>query len=126
MPTTAAAYGLDSVTIFEPEANIAAGVQYIKHLQNIYRKVDDEMEQQKFILASYNAGPAHILDAMALAEKYGKDPHVWYDNVEYYLMKKSDPVYYEDPVVKFGFYRGGQACKYVENVLNTYRKYLTR
>lgn len=126
MPTTAAAYGLDSITVFDPEANIAAGVQYIKHLQNIYRKVDDEMEQQKFILASYNAGPAHILDAMALAEKYGKDPHVWYDNVEYYLMKKSDPVYYEDPVVKFGFYRGGQARKYVENVLNTYQRYLTR
>lgn len=126
MPTTAAAYGLDSVTVFEPEANIAAGVQYIRHLQNIYRSVEDEMEQQKFILASYNAGPAHILDAMALAEKYGKDPHVWYDNVEYYLMKKSDPAYYEDPVVKFGFYRGGQARKYVENVLNTYQKYLTR
>ena len=126
MPTTASVYGLDSLTVFDPEASIAASVQYIRYLQNIYRKVEDETEQQKFILASYNAGPAHILDAMALAEKYGKNPHVWYDNVEYFLMKKSDPAYYNDPVVKFGFYRGGQARKHVENVLNTYQKYLTR
>lgn len=124
MPVTALRYGLDSTNVFNPEKNIAAGVQYIKYLQRVYRHVEDKEEQQKFILASYNAGPAHILDAMALAKKYGKHPDIWYDNVEYYLMKKSEPEYYNDEVVKYGLFRGGQTRRYVQSVFETYQNYI--
>ena len=124
MPQTALDFGVDQYEIENPEKNIAAGVEYIKSLNMIYRRIADKEERIKFILASYNCGPAHILDAMALAEKYGKNPHVWYDSVEYYLAKKSDPEFYNDPVVKYGFFRAKEPIRYVPNVLDTYNKYM--
>ncbi len=126
MPRTAENFGLDNTTIFEPELNIEAGVQYIKSLNLVFRRVENNEERIKFILAAYNSGPAHILDAMALAAKYGKNPQVWFNNVEYFLLKKSDPQFYNDPVVKYGYFRGKVTVKYVQNILDTYSKYLNR
>lgn len=126
MPQTARDFGVDASNITDPEKSIEAGVEYIKSLNMIYRKIEDKDERIKFILASYNSGPAHILDAMALAEKYGKNPHIWFDNVEYYLAKKNDPQFYKDPVVKYGIFRAKETLRYVPNVLNTYEKFLER
>ena len=91
-----------------------------------FRKIEDENERIKFIFGAYNSGPAHVIDAMALAKKYGKDPHLWFGNVEYFLDKKSDPNFFNDPVVKYGKFRASQTIAYVENTLETYRKYLER
>ena len=124
MPQTALNFGVSRYEIENPEKNIAAGVEYIKSLDMIYRKISDKEERIKFILASYNCGPAHILDAMALAEKYGKNPHIWFNNVEYYLVKKSEPEFYNDPVVKYGYFRAKEPIRYVPNVLDTYNKYM--
>ena len=126
MPRTAANFGLDKRTILNPEKNIEAGVQYIKSLNLSFRKVENKDERIKFILAGYNSGPAHIIDAMALAKKYGKDPYVWFNQVEYFLLKKSDPEFYNDPVVKYGSFGGKQTVRYVQNTLDTYEKYLRR
>jgi len=124
MPQTALDFGANKDDIENPEKNIAAGVEYIKSLSMIYRKIEDKDEQIKFVLASYNCGPAHILDAMALAKKHGKNPHIWYDNVEYYLKKKSDPKFYNDPVVKYGYFQAKEPIRYVPFVLSTYHKYI--
>ncbi|HOK35952.1 MAG TPA: transglycosylase SLT domain-containing protein [Paludibacteraceae bacterium] len=126
MPQTAAQFGLDKSDIFNPEKNIEASIQYIKSLNMAFSQVVDKNERIKFIIASYNSGPSHILDAMALAQKYGKNPHIWFDNVEVYLLEKRNPEYYNDPVVKKGYYRGTETVRYVENVLDTYEKYLKR
>ena len=126
MPRTAANFGLNKHTILNPERNIEAGVQYIKSLNLSFRKVENKDERIKFILAGYNSGPAHIIDAMALAKKYGKDPYVWFNQVEYFLLKKSDPEFYNDPVVKYGSFGGKQTVRYVQNTLDTYEKYLRR
>jgi Predicted soluble lytic transglycosylase fused to an ABC-type amino acid-binding protein len=126
MPRTAARFGLDSSTIFNPEKNVEAAVQYIKSLNLTFRKVEDENERIKFIIGAYNSGSAHVIDAMALAKKYGRDPHLWFDNVEYFLEKKSDSIFYNDPVVKYGRFRASQTIAYVENTFETYRKYLER
>lgn len=123
MPRTAAIFGLNRRTIFNAEKNIEAGVQYIKSLNLSFRKIQDKNERIKFILAAYNSGPAHVLDAMALAEKYGKNPYVWFGSVEYYLQKKSEPKYYNDPVVKYGRFRGKETISYVVKTLSTYHKY---
>ena len=60
---------------------------------------------------------------MALAVKHGKNPHLWFNNVEYYVLKKSEPEYYNDPVVKYGRFRGKETVAYVKNTLETYYKY---
>lgn len=123
MPRTAAHFGLKYSEILDPEKNIDASVQYIKSLNLLFRKVDNTEERVKFILASYNSGPAHIMDAMALARKYGKNPYIWYGHVEYYLSKKHEPEFYNDEVVKFGAFRSGVTLRYVRNTLETFRKY---
>ena len=124
MPRTAAKYGLDSVTIHDPERSIEAGVQYIKRLNMIFARVEDSEERIKFILAGYNAGPGHVLDAMALAEKYGENPYVWDGAVSKYLLLKNKPEYYKDPVCHCGFFRGKHTVRYVTDVYRTYEKYL--
>jgi len=123
MPGTGAKYGLDSITIFQPEPAIQASVQYIKALNLIYRSIEDPEERIKFILASYNAGPAHILDARALASKYGENQNSW-SIVEKYLLLKNKPEYYNDEVCKFGYFRGKHTVRYVGDVFDTYNHYL--
>lgn len=126
MPSTAREFGLDNQTFSNPESNIAAGVEYIKSLNMIYRKIEDKDERIKFILASYNSGPAHIIDAMALAEKYGKSRYIWFDHVEYYLSKKNKPEFYQDPVCKYGKFGPKETLRYVPFVLDTYARYLRK
>ena len=126
MPHTASNFGLDRNTKFDPERNIEAGVQYIKSLNLAFSQVENKEERIRFILAAYNSGPAHVLDAMALAKKYGKNPHVWVNQVEFFLLKKSQPEFYNDPVVKYGYFKGSETVKYVRNTLGTYSKYMKR
>ncbi len=122
MPTTAQRYGVDSLS--PPLQNINAGVQYILWLNGILTdKISDPVERQKFVIASYNVGLGHILDARRLAKKNGKDPNVWNDNVDFYLLNKSDPTYYRDPVVKYGYCRGQETYKYVAEIFDRYNHY---
>ncbi len=123
MPSTGEQFGIDIFS--SPENNIRAGIKYIQWLQNIFEdKVPDKDERIKFVLAAYNVGPGHVLDARALARKNGRDPDIWDDNVAYYLLKKSDPKYYHDPVVEHGFCRGEEPYNYVIEVLDRYDHYL--
>ena len=83
----------------------------------------DEDQKIKFILASYNVGYGHITDARNLAEKFGKDPNRWEDNVDYYLLNKSNPKFYRDEIVKYGYCRGTEPYKYVYAILDRYDHY---
>jgi len=122
MPETGKNFGIDIKA--SPDNNIKAGIKYINWLHQIFDPlVPDERERTKFILASYNAGPGHILDAMKLAGKNGKDPQIWTGNVEEWLQKKSDPKYYSDSLVKFGFFRGRESTAFVNQVLSRYEHY---
>jgi len=122
MPVTARKMGLSDEEFFLPAPNIRAGTKYLKRLDNSFsRAVPDQQERIKFILAAYNAGPAHIWDAIALAQKYGKNSAQWKD-VEYFLIKKYEPQYYNDPVVRYGPYRGASAAGFVKKVLAVYEE----
>jgi membrane-bound lytic murein transglycosylase F len=123
MPKTAANFGLDKQTVFVPEMNIEAGVQYIKSLNLLFRKITDKEERIKFILASYNSGPSHVIDAIALTNKYGKNPNIWDENVAYYFEKGNEPTYYNDPVVKYGKFRPLESLNYVINTLETFERF---
>jgi len=74
MPKTAAHLGLPMAQIFDPEQNIAAATRYIAELDRMFRDIPSRNERYAFVLACYNGGYFHIRDAMALAEKYGKNP----------------------------------------------------
>ncbi len=123
MPRTFAIYCNENDDIEDPETNIRAATLYIKYLMSVFKSVPDKDERLKFILAAYNAGHSHILDAMALAEKYNKEKYIWYNNVEEYLLLKSRKEYYTDPVVKSGYFRGEFAVRYVSDVLHTFDRF---
>jgi membrane-bound lytic murein transglycosylase F len=122
MPGTGQLLGIDITS--SPENNIKAGIKYLSDLQSIFEnKIPDEEERIRFVLASYNAGPGHVLDAMKLAEKNGKDPGKWDDNVAVWLLKKSDPQYYNDSVVKSGYFKGVESVNFVTEILDRYAHY---
>ena len=124
VPHTAAAYGLDSSNIESPQANIKAGVQYLKWINEFWEKsIDNKVERQKFVLASYNVGLGHIIDAKNLADKYGADPTIWDENVENYVLKKSEAEFYTDEVCKHGYCRGKEPYNYVKNIMEGFEHY---
>ena len=84
-------------------------------------RIDNSHERRKFILASYNAGAGHIIDAIELARKYDKNPQVWDGNVEEALLWKANPQFYNDSVCHFGYFRGKQTVAYVVDVEQRYQ-----
>ncbi|MCX6260120.1 MAG: transporter substrate-binding domain-containing protein [Bacteroidia bacterium] len=122
MPETGKHFGIDITS--SPESNIKAGAKYIISLYKIFDpKIADVNERTKFILAAYNAGPGHVLDAMKLAEKNGMDPQKWDDNVAIWILKKSESKYYNDSVVKYGYFKGKESVAFVMEVLERYAFY---
>jgi hypothetical protein len=103
MPATARAMGVPPGKEQNPEESIKAAVKYIAATDRSLSMVPDKQERIKFILASYNAGLGHIFDAIALADKYGKNKTVWTDNVENYILLKSNEEYFTDPFGSFIF-----------------------
>jgi len=84
MPVTGKRFGLNDSTIWVPEDNIRAGVQYVKFLQGKWAFIQNKEEQTKFVLASYNVGPGFIFSARKEAQADGANPYVW-NEVEPYV-----------------------------------------
>ncbi len=122
MPVTAQRFGVSVNS--PPDKQIAAGVKFLKWLDNYYKKdIPDSTERIKFVLAAYNVGPGHVDDARALAKKYGKNPNVWTGSVDYFILQKSKPEFYKDEVVKYGYCRGVEPYNYVSEIFNRYDNY---
>lgn len=122
MPRTAQAMGVPKGKEFNVEESIKAATKYIKTIQKSFSKIE-KSEQTKFILASYNAGLGHILDARALANKYGHDQDIWDNNVEKYILLKSNQEYFTDPVCKHGYFRGVETYNFVRDITARYKFY---
>jgi len=119
----AQAFGITPEEMELPEPSVRVGVALIKALQRLFSKVEDKDQQIKFILAAYNAGSAQICDAMALAQKYGKNPYLWDDNVVECLKWKQLPEYYNDSVCKCRCFKGKETLNYVCHVIDRWKYY---
>ncbi|MDD7258201.1 MAG: transglycosylase SLT domain-containing protein [Prevotellaceae bacterium] len=122
MPRTAAHLGLPMDRIHEPEPNIAASAKYLQELSVHFKDIQNTTERQYFVLASYNGGAAHVRDAMALTRKNGGNPQLWGD-VSRHLLLLSNPLHYQDPVVKSGYMRSSETYHYVERIRERYAQY---
>ena len=123
MPHTAVAMGIDSARIGEPEMSVRAAVLYLKSVERHFMAIEDKKERTKFVLASYNAGVGHVKDAIALAEKHGRNPAVWEGNVADCLLWKSNPEFFNDPVVRCGYLRGVETFRFVSEIMVRYLEY---
>ena len=122
MPSTARAMGVPEGKEYNAEESVKAAVKYIGLTAESFKHLP-EKERVNFVLASYNSGIGHVLDAMALAEKYGKDKHVWKDNVEKFILLKANEEYFTDSVCKFGYFRGTETYNFVRDITRRYELY---
>ncbi len=122
MPVTKKQFGISENA--GPIKNLETGIKYLGWLEDLWTKqIPDSVERIKFVLASYNIGYGHIMDASRLAEKYNADPYAWEGNVEKYLLLKAKPEYYNDDVVRNGYARGTETVAYVKEILEIYSHY---
>lgn len=123
MPRTARAMGIPEGKEQNAEESVKAATKYLAQLSRSFSKVTDPVEKMKFVLGAYNAGIGHVFDAMALAEKYGKNKYVWDDNVDTYILLKSNEEYFNDPVCKNGYFRGRETFNFVKDILGRAEMY---
>ncbi|MDD4386022.1 MAG: transporter substrate-binding domain-containing protein [Bacteroidales bacterium] len=121
MPATSKYFGVQHQT--DPETQIRAGARYLKWLEKRFDSIPDPDQRVKFILASYNAGIGHVIDARNLARKHGKDPNVWDNNVDFFILNKSNPDYYCDTTVRYGYFKGDETYNYVKQIMQRYKHY---
>lgn len=127
MPRTATSHGFTPAEMLNPAKCVDAAVKTLADLNSMFEKrIPDATERENFILASYNSGPGHVIDAIALANKYGLDSRKWVDNVETAALWKSKPAYYRDPVVKNGYFRAKETVNFVRKVQSAYNYFKDR
>jgi membrane-bound lytic murein transglycosylase F len=119
MPRTARELRVNAA---DPAQAIDGACRYLWKLDDQWQSIRSERERIRFILAAYNVGAGHVQDAQRLAEKHGDDPSRW-DDVAYWLVRKSQRSVYNDPVVKYGFARGTEPVTYVDVILERWEHY---
>jgi membrane-bound lytic murein transglycosylase MltF len=84
LPSTAADSNVGIPNIEKLENNIHAGTKYLRFIVDRYFNEPsiDQVNRMLFAFAAYNAGPARINDLRKKAAKTGRDPDVWFHNVE--------------------------------------------
>ena len=124
MPETAQGLGVSLAEINNPRKNITAGVRHLKYLDGIWQKtIKEDEERVKFVLASYNAGQGHVIDAMTLARFQNKNATKWDKNVAEAMLLLSDPAYYNGYGVRYGYCRGIEPYKYVTVIMAKFTEY---
>ena len=123
MPVTALNFGYEDVS--DPETNIQAGTAYIRFLDKQIGKIEeiDKEERIKFILASYNAGLARIVeDCRAYTSVLDKDPNIWV-NVATTIPLLSHPEHYTNDTLSYGRFKGRETLLFVEEIMERYHHY---
>jgi membrane-bound lytic murein transglycosylase F len=121
MPATARQMGIRNTA--NPEENIKGGTKYLKLMTKNWTEIPDSVQRIKFVMASYNCGYNHVVDAQNLAQKNGKDGNVWDKNTEKFILKLSYRKYFNDEVVKYGYVRGTEPYNYVREIFRRYELY---
>jgi membrane-bound lytic murein transglycosylase MltF len=103
MPKTGNELKVGDIT--EAEANIHAGVKYMRWMIDHYYEKEPmtKLDKALFAFASYNAGAGRISQLRKEAAKRGLDPNVWFHNVEYVAAEKigAETVTYVSNIYKY-------------------------
>lgn len=122
MPPVMEQFGISTTSPVDD--HIRVGGQYLQYLDRLIPEtITDSLERIKFILAAYNSGVGHVLDARRLAAKYNKNPDIWTGHVDFFMRNKSRPAFYNDPVVYYGYVRGEETFLFVEQIIDRFEHY---
>jgi len=82
MPPTGKELKVGDIT--KVDANIHAGVKYMRFMMDEYFKDEpmDDLNKGLMTFAAYNAGPGRVKQLRRETEKRGLNPNVWFGNVE--------------------------------------------
>jgi membrane-bound lytic murein transglycosylase MltF len=107
MPATGRELKVGDITQLDP--NIHAGVKYIAYIRDEHfgNEPMDELNEDLFAFAAYNAGPARIERLRKTAAQRGLNPNVWFGNVELIAAEKI----------------GRETVTYVSNIFKYYVAY---
>jgi len=107
MPATGKELNVGDIT--ETEANIHAGIKYMRFMIDQYYKDEPMTPMNKVLMtfASYNAGPGRMRQLRRETAKRGLDPNVWFGNVERVASEKI----------------GRETVQYVSNIYKYYVAY---
>jgi membrane-bound lytic murein transglycosylase MltF len=107
MPATGKDMKVGDIT--QTDANIHAGVKYVRFMMDQYyaKEPMDALNKGLFTFASYNAGPGRISQLRKEAAKRGLNPNVWFNNVELVASEKI----------------GRETVTYVSNIYKYYLAY---
>jgi membrane-bound lytic murein transglycosylase MltF len=103
MPATGKDMKVGDIT--ETEANIHAGIKYMRFMIDQYYEKEPmtKLDKALFAFASYNAGAGRISSLRKEAAKRGLDPNVWFQNVEYVVAEEigQETVTYVSNIYKY-------------------------
>ena len=125
MPSVARQFGVPVEAVSDPATNIRVANKLLSHIAGtlIFAEETSARDRISIILASYNGGLGHVIDARRLARAFGEDPDSW-EVVARYLELKADPEYYRSEEVRCGRFLGSaQTLAYVDDVVDHYYKY---
>ncbi len=105
---------------FDPQEVIPAAARYLRMLMDEFQGLE-LADQVAMAIASYNVGPAHVMDARRLVREMALSQDVWRDNVETAM------VILDDPEVARRFPAGVCRCRravvYTRRILRRYLLY---
>jgi membrane-bound lytic murein transglycosylase MltF len=103
MPATGKELGVGDIS--QIEANIHAGIKYMRFMIDQYYEKEPmtKLDKALFAFASYNAGAGGVAKLRKEAAKRGLDPNIWFHNVEYVAAEKigAEPVTYVSNIYKY-------------------------
>ena len=120
LPRTGRELGLEELR--DPETGLHAGVKYLHWLMRRFEPGLPVAERTWFALAAYNAGIGHVRDARRLARELGRNPDLWFDNVEQAMLLLATERYARK--AKHGYVRGHEPVNYVRQIRDRYLAYI--
>lgn len=105
--------------LYDELTNLKVGTRIIREHLDHYAYLDST-NQIAFALATYNVGLGHMADARRLVMDRNRNPNDW-EEVSDALLRLMQRRYYQD--ARYGFARGIEPVRYVEEILNRYRTY---
>jgi len=117
MLTRATAADMGYENRIKPRNSILGGGRYLAQLKKRLPERIQDPDRTWFALAAYNIGMGHLHDARIITQKRGGNPDKWIDVKENLplLMQKR---WYKK--TKYGYARGTEALRYVENIRSYY------
>lgn len=121
MPATANSFGFEAS--HSPKTNIYIGTKLLAKLSKAFSKYPIATEERnKFVLAAYNGGMFHVLKAMNMASRYGRNPYMW-DDVSLFIRAKNCSHVLKQREISQNYQNRNETTRFVVEVIERYTNY---